>query len=346
MRLFPGIHVPKAKAAARALRRLLRRLTVRGVTLGVEVACLAVTLVILLSGGRAAFFDDVSSRADVVVAAATLAVFVAIHAALRKRIVPALERRFSPAPYDEHTVLLDLGMEARSADSVDALYASIVGRVGNALEAERISIFVHDDATGDYPCRKATAGGEDDDSLALAGTSFVVRRLGKLAAPLDLTPADLEAWSRAFGDAPREVRDARESECRVLKLVGASLLVQIRTRSQLIGILAVGRRRAGHKFSAADREMLMLVAGQLAFVIENSKMLERIMAEERLRRELALAAEVQQRLLPSRPPVSSYLELSGYCQPARGVGGDYYDFIELGGQRLGVAVADVAGKGM
>jgi phosphoserine phosphatase RsbU/P len=65
-----------------------------------------------------------------------------------------------------------------------------------------------------------------------------------------------------------------------------------------------------------------------------------------LRRELALASEVQQRLFPDRPPTSDSLELAGYCQPARGVGGDYYDFLALDDEQIGIAVADVAGKGI
>jgi sigma-B regulation protein RsbU (phosphoserine phosphatase) len=71
-----------------------------------------------------------------------------------------------------------------------------------------------------------------------------------------------------------------------------------------------------------------------------------MVAEERLKRELIMAAEVQQRLFPSQPPASDCLELAGHCQPARGVGGDYYDFLRFDNQQIGFAVADVAGKGI
>jgi len=92
--------------------------------------------------------------------------------------------------------------------------------------------------------------------------------------------------------------------------------------------------------------MLTSVAAQLALVIENSKLVGRVVEEERLRRELELAAEVQQRLFPSGAPQSGAFELAGYCQPARGVGGDYYDFLVFDGESYGVTVADVSGKGM
>src|SRR4030095_17240713 len=77
-----------------------------------------------------------------------------------------------------------------------------------------------------------------------------------------------------------------------------------------------------------------------------ARVTERMVAQERMRRELALAAEVQQRLLPSQAPKSVGIEIAGFCEPARGVGGDYYDFISFDNSQLGLAIADVAGKGM
>jgi phosphoserine phosphatase RsbU/P len=91
---------------------------------------------------------------------------------------------------------------------------------------------------------------------------------------------------------------------------------------------------------------LVSIAGQLALVIENARLTERMVAQERLRRELALAAQVQQRLLPACAPEGAGVELAGFCEPARGVGGDYYDFITLDQHQMGIAIADVAGKGM
>src|SRR3954466_12547633 len=90
----------------------------------------------------------------------------------------------------------------------------------------------------------------------------------------------------------------------------------------------------------------MSIAAQLALIIDNARLTERMVAQERMRRELALAAEVQQRLLPSCSPKGVGMEVAGFCQPARGVGGDYYDFIAFDNRQLGIAIADVAGKGM
>ena len=67
--------------------------------------------------------------------------------------------------------------------------------------------------------------------------------------------------------------------------------------------------------------------------------------KQRLDDELRIAREIQKSLLPVRPPAIPGLALADLCEPAREVGGDYYDFFELGPRRLGVLVADVSGKG-
>jgi sigma-B regulation protein RsbU (phosphoserine phosphatase) len=68
--------------------------------------------------------------------------------------------------------------------------------------------------------------------------------------------------------------------------------------------------------------------------------------QEKLRRDLALAAEVQKRLLPEQAPRSDVAELAAISVPARGIGGDYYDFIDVGDHRIAIALADVSGKGV
>jgi sigma-B regulation protein RsbU (phosphoserine phosphatase) len=83
-----------------------------------------------------------------------------------------------------------------------------------------------------------------------------------------------------------------------------------------------------------------------ALLIENAHLTTRAVEQEKLRKDVALAAEVQRRLLPAGPPRSPFATLAAFTLPARLVGGDYYDFLDLGGGRIGIAVADVSGKGV
>jgi phosphoserine phosphatase RsbU/P len=359
MRIFPRINRPSLKPLRQKLRRMSRHLTVARVTLGVEGLIFGAILLSALTGSRAAFIDGFGRRGDLVAALLLLALFAWLHTFIKRRLLPRLERYFSPAPYDEHRIFFDLGQEARSAGSIDQLYESIAARIGESFEAGYASIFTRDEESGDYLCRvssrrpgAAQSGGrgpadeQAERPLKLCRDAFVVRRLNSLSNPLVIEAAELETWTQAFSFAPPAVREARQREKEALRRIKAHLLVQVRTKERLSGILSLSLRRGQFPYSVADKETLMSVAGQLALVIENARLAERMVAEERLRRELALAAEVQRRLLPERPPECLAVELAGFCQPARGVGGDYYDFIKFDNERLGVAIADVAGKGI
>jgi serine phosphatase RsbU (regulator of sigma subunit)/predicted enzyme related to lactoylglutathione lyase len=73
---------------------------------------------------------------------------------------------------------------------------------------------------------------------------------------------------------------------------------------------------------------------------------QKLQAERQAERELEIARQVQARLFPQRMPDARTLDYAGACLPARQVGGDYYDFLNLGQQRLGLVIGDIAGKGI
>jgi sigma-B regulation protein RsbU (phosphoserine phosphatase) len=142
------------------------------------------------------------------------------------------------------------------------------------------------------------------------------------------------------------VGGGRARERDALTHIHSALLVQIVAKNSLLGIISLGPRLSELPFSSEDREMLAAVASQIAFAIENARLVHKAVEEERIRRELDMAAQTQRRLFPAEAPRSDAAELAGVCVPARGVGGDYYDFLKFDNRQLGVAVADVAGKGI
>jgi hypothetical protein len=259
---------------------------------------------------------------------------------VRRRVVPTLERYATDERAEAPRILFDLAEEARAAPDLDALYLSILRHVAAGTQAASAALFVRDER-GRYVCRASTAGGA---GASLAPDAFVVTRLRSLQIPLEVGPADFTAWDRALEDAPR-ARAARALERQVLEAVGRACWCRSAraTRTSASWPWGPARRDRSRRPSAA---CLVWSAGQLGFVIENGRLIERMVASERLRRELTMAAGVQQRLLPAEPPIVSRLELAGFCQPARGVGGDYYDFVTADDDQVGIVIADVAGKGI
>jgi sigma-B regulation protein RsbU (phosphoserine phosphatase) len=242
--------------------------------------------------------------------------------------------------------LLDLSQAVRSASSVEELYQSVTDIVRRAFSASAVSLFIRDSDSGDFVCRIASALPLlFDHTLFLPSDSFMIRRLRSLSYPVPIDAAELAMWSEALKDAPREGFEKRMLERDVLQRTRSSLLVQLKTKNELIGVLSLGERATG-RFTPEEQAILVGVAGQLALVVENTKLLQRVVEHERLQAELALAAEVQRNLLPATNPELPGVEICGFCQPARQIGGDYFDFVGLADGSTGVCIADVAGKGI
>ncbi len=100
------------------------------------------------------------------------------------------------------------------------------------------------------------------------------------------------------------------------------------------------------KFTKADLEMLVGVANQSSIALENVRMMQDAVQQERINRDLSLAHEVQMSCLPQKLPEVAGYSFHSFYQPAYMVGGDYYDFIPLPPGRLVMLLGDVAGKGM
>jgi sigma-B regulation protein RsbU (phosphoserine phosphatase) len=124
------------------------------------------------------------------------------------------------------------------------------------------------------------------------------------------------------------------------------MAVALRTQREILGVLLLGPREDGERYHSEEKRLLRTAADQFALMVENARLTGRVVEQEKLRRDVDLAIEVQKRLLPEHPPAIDGASLAAFSLPARSVGGDYYDFVDVGEHRIGIALADVAGKGV
>jgi sigma-B regulation protein RsbU (phosphoserine phosphatase) len=176
----------------------------------------------------------------------------------------------------------------------------------------------------------------------VAGDGFLINRLRAYPRPMPFAPNDLAA----FAEWAAVHRPDRLDEIRALAAAGVRLAVPLRTRREIVGVLLFGERPQRAGFGAHEKQVLRACAGQFALMIENARLTDRVVEEETLRRDIALASDVQRRLLPEAPPHAECVEFAAASVPARRIGGDYYDFVELGDGRIDIALADVSGKGV
>lgn len=126
----------------------------------------------------------------------------------------------------------------------------------------------------------------------------------------------------------------------------SALLAPLRYAGKDIGVLVVARRHEDGIFSANDFTVFRSAAEQSSFAIGNARIHREAHEKRAMESELRNAREVQRILLPQVDPVVAGFRISGTNVPARIISGDYYDYIELGGQKFGIVIADVSGKGV
>jgi serine phosphatase RsbU (regulator of sigma subunit) len=129
---------------------------------------------------------------------------------------------------------------------------------------------------------------------------------------------------------------------------GPILCAPLKTRERVLGVILLGRLAGEQVFTAGDEKLLMALAGQAAIALETARLHQEEIKQQRIVEELAIARQIQLSLLPEACPVVPGWEFAAAYQPARVVGGDLYDFLELPGEprRLGLVIADVTDKGV
>ncbi len=337
MAIFPltlayVILVQRAMDARMAIRQSVQYALARGFLwlLRAVMFGVAIKIFVDVSQNHSAF----NVNQLVLLAVGTLLLVLQRH--YQTRVRQWVDKRFFREAYSAEQVLSDLSNEARKFVDPRPLLATVTHRIAETLHVPRISV------------------------LLRAADGFRLEHAGEAA----LTPVMFSPEARSIAhlrtarspavvyfDKPDDwLRDAPAPEQQALQQLDAQLLLPLKGRDDLIGVMALGPKRSEEPYSKTDLQLLQSVADQTGLAIENSRLLSSLAEEaarrERFNRELEIAREVQERLFPQCYPRIPGLDCAGHCRPAQGVGGDYYDFIALPENRLGIAVGDVSGKGI
>jgi len=146
-------------------------------------------------------------------------------------------------------------------------------------------------------------------------------------------------------DAQTDTR-FRSQQSIIRSNIHSAMCVPLWNNKEIIGIVYTDRIFHLEQFSDEDLRLLTLLSNLAAVKIENAKLFEQALEKEKMEKELALAAQIQRDFLPKEEPEYENFEIAGVNIPCHQVGGDYYDFISIDPQRLGIVIADVSGKGV
>lgn len=172
------------------------------------------------------------------------------------------------------------------------------------------------------------------------------------AAPLEVAPNDplVAYFQTAPGAVDVDSLELDSPALAALKEAGVKLVVPLVSQGELIGLLNLGSRLSEQEYSSDDKKLLDSLAAQAAPALQVAQLVRRQAAEarerERIEGELRIAQLIQQNYLPRGLPDLPGWQISAFYRPAREVGGDFYDFIELPEGQVGFLIGDVTDKGV
>lgn len=232
---------------------------------------------------------------------------------------------------NELTTLYEVTQRLTGQFDLQEVLDLIVRAVTEALEVKGCSLRLLDEA------------GEELVIKAVHNLSEQYLKKGPvLLSQSQLDQAAIQGEVVYIPDIPSDPRVLYPQEAREEGLC-SGLTIGLMLNKQLIGTIHV-YTSLPHEFTEQEVKLFRMLANQAAIAIESAKLHEERLANEKLARDLALAGEIQVRLLPREMPQIEGFDIVAKSYPSRQVGGDFFDFIPLPEDHLGIVIGDVAGK--
>jgi serine phosphatase RsbU (regulator of sigma subunit) len=253
---------------------------------------------------------------------------------LRRRMQNVVDRLFFRDRADFQRALLDMSRSVVSQLERPKLRTLLTSRTAELLRLESLDLLLPRGEDGAFTDAAAPGTGLPPLPMGAVLPRLVLEKAG----PVRL--AEIDSWtldtdSRAFVESA-----ARRP---------VTVLLPLATHGKLLGLMAVGRKRSEEDLSREDLDHLLTIANQGALGLEAAGLHEELTRRAEMERDLDIAREIQTSLFPRELPRVPGVSFFGVSRPARVVGGDFYDFLEVDGDvraggRLGLVVGDVSGK--
>ncbi len=229
------------------------------------------------------------------------------------------------------SVLHDLSKAMIGVSSMEEVCEGILARTVSVLKVDKASIMKLDPIDGTL--KIVAAKGMPKDIVSSSSVKIgqgISGKVFKSKKPLLL---------KNIKSSKYQARDRYKSS----SLMSAPVTFPMNVGGNPVGVINVTDRRGKKGFTSEDLKLLTTIANQTAAYLHLCDLADDARRNEHLKRELEVAREIQQRLLPRRIPKMEKFDVAGMCLMAQKVGGDYFDFVVKGSGLPSIVVADVAG---
>jgi sigma-B regulation protein RsbU (phosphoserine phosphatase) len=267
-------------------------------------------------------------------------VIILIFNPLRNRIQSFVDRIFFRKEYDYGEIVDKIGGAITTLLDLGQILKQLVRTFMEDMFIDTSSVMLLSTTGTGY--QVYLADGEKKDEVS----KVILRRDQPLVQIIEKEKRELTKYDVI--EDPK-YKSVCEDCTRDFETLHASLMVPLVFQGGVIGLLNLGNKKSGKFYNREDIDLLHTLASQGAVAIENARLFEENIQKSRMEEELKIAHNIQLSMLPDKAPTIEGFSIAARSIPAREVGGDFYDFIEItenGAKRLGIVVGDVSGKGV
>ncbi len=257
---------------------------------------------------------------------------------LHNRIQNGVDRFFYRQKYDYRKTIKAISENLIRILDADQIYKTLIGSVVQEMSLENGVLLLPSADHNTYRVR-IVEGEVPEELLNKAiieeeSLSVLLKEKKEviLRHQIDLDPA--------YEENREQLQNEFES-------LSSGLMLPLTYHDEIRGIISFGRKKSGKMFLQEDIDLLKTVTNQSSVALENVKLFEENIEKTRMEEELKIAHDIQVSMLPEHSPQIEGYSIAASSFPAREVGGDFYDFIEIdqdNNKKLGILVGDVAGK--
>jgi phosphoserine phosphatase RsbU/P len=298
--------------------------------------------------GLGAVLHRLTGASNPLLSVVSVVVIALIAAPARARLQRLVDRLFYRERYDARATLRRFSHDLARMLSLDDIATLLVERVVEVLALRSGVLFVrtrHDEPF--TPMHATPAAPLLPDVLPEVLPALSARGVD-LFAPVEGSPEGGRARPLRLdlrGD-PGRLAVLSDEDRRAITRHHPDAAVPLWGREHLLGVLLLGAPRSGTPIAQEDLDLLETLGEQAAIAIENALLHKSEIQRERMVQELRVARGIQAHLVPDREPKSDAVEFAGTTVASHEIGGDFYDYVPLADRKIGIAIGDVAGKGI
>jgi len=274
---------------------------------------------------------------------------------VRNRMQRFIDRVFYRLEYDYRETVRKISESMRTLLGLDEIVKSIMETALSVMFIDSGCVLLLDKEKKVYECIIKDGKRENRGSNINDMVSEQTVEAAGYAEHLEVDLSVSDPFIQKIAERRREVtiydiqenpffETHRESFKNTMDTMEATLVVPLIYEDELIGLISLGEKKSGKFYRREDINLLNILANQGAVAIENAQMVEKVIEKERMEEELNIARDLQTSMLPATCPEIKGIKLAAVSNEAREVGGDFFDFIDMGVDKVGLLIGDVTGK--